>query len=125
MFTDGRIVPGIKPFRKQGRRTDYLLRYTRNSAIAVVEAKAIGANPYEGFQQSKDYAAILGLHFAYATNGQLIIEFDALTGLETERDSFPTPAELWTRRRNGLGLAPDTAERILRKPPSTVPRRQS
>ena len=36
----------------------------------------------EGLQQAKDYAEILGLKFAYSTNGTSIIEFDYLTGLE-------------------------------------------
>ena len=43
---------------------------------------------------------MLGLKFAYATNGTEIIEFDYLTGLETRlRTDFPTPAELWARLR--------------------------
>jgi len=65
-------------------------------------------------QQAKDYAEILGLKFAYAPNGAEILEFDFLTGLETERTDFPTPAELWGRQRAGLGLTDDTAaERLL------------
>lgn len=40
-ITDGRIVPVGKGFmRKPSRRVDYLLRYERNFALAVVEAKA-------------------------------------------------------------------------------------
>ena len=41
---------------------------------------------------------MLGLTFAYASNGHGIVEFDALTGLEQTRDDFPTPEELWARR---------------------------
>ena len=50
-------------------------------------------------QQAKDYAEILKLKFAYATNGKEIIEFDYITGLEREIQAFPTPAELWSRLR--------------------------
>ncbi len=40
-ITDGRIVPVGKGFiRKPPRRVDYLLRYTRDFPLAVVEAKA-------------------------------------------------------------------------------------
>ena len=40
-FTDGRIiVRGGKAERKKGKRADYLLRYTRDIPIAVVEAKS-------------------------------------------------------------------------------------
>ena len=40
-FTDGRIVPtGRKIKRRPQKRADYLLCYTRDFPIAVVEAKA-------------------------------------------------------------------------------------
>ena len=64
-------------------------------------------------QQAKDYAEILGLKFAYSTNGEGIVEFDYLTGLERELDSFPTPDELWERLRGGQGLDEVAAERLL------------
>src|SRR5437667_6974491 len=70
-FTDGRIVvAGNKPKRRKQKRADYLLRYRRDFPIAVVEAKPIYKLPGDGLQQSKDYAQILGLKSAYATNGQ-------------------------------------------------------
>jgi hypothetical protein len=69
-FTDGRIiVVGSKARRQKQKRTDYLLRFTRDYPIAVVEAKASYKTPGDGLQQAKEYAAILGLKFAYATNG--------------------------------------------------------
>src|SRR5204863_4197630 len=65
-------------------------------------------------QQSKDYTEILKLKFAYATNGREIIEFDYITGLERQLQSFPTPAELWSRLRAHERLADDaTATRLL------------
>jgi len=69
-ITDGRIVPVGKGFvRKPPKRVDYLLRYTRDFPLAVVEAKAAYKSAADGLQQSKYYAEMLGLKFAYATNG--------------------------------------------------------
>ena len=48
-------------------------------------------------QQAKEYAEILGLKFAYATNGTEILEFDYTTGVEQFVDQYPTPEELWNR----------------------------
>jgi type I restriction enzyme R subunit len=67
--------------------------------LAVVEAKAAYKLPGDGLQQAKDYAAILGLEFAYSTNGRGIVEFDFTTGKERQLDTFPKPAELWERFR--------------------------
>ena len=114
-FTDGRIVLiGEKVRRRPQKRADYLLRYTRDFVIAVVEAKAAYKSPSDGMQQAKVYAEVLGLKFAYATNGHGIVEFDFLTGKERELESFPTPDELWQRLRVGEKLKDDTAaERLL------------
>lgn len=101
-FTDGRIVVvGNRARRQAQKRADYLLRYTRDFPIAVVEAKAAYRSPSDGLQQAKDYATVLGLMFAYATNGH---------GMLTE---FPTPADLWARLRGGAHLTEETAERLL------------
>ena len=113
-FTDGRIVvTGEKVHRRQRKRADYLLRYTRDFTIAVVEAKAAYKSPDAGLQQAKDYAETLDLTFAYATNGHGIIEFDYITGQEREIDRFPTPAELWSRRQGVQEFSDDTADRLL------------
>ena len=113
-FTDGRIVvAGQRGRRRPGKRADYILRYRPDLAVAVVEAKPTYATPGDGLQQAKDYAEILGLKFAYATNGHGIIEFDYMTGLERELDAFPTPAELWARLTANESLSAETAERLL------------
>ena len=94
-ITDGRIVPVGKGFiRKPPKRVDFLLFYERGFPLAVVEAKGIWKTAGAGLQQSKDYAEILGLKFAYATNGPEIIEFDYFTGKETLMAAYPTPGEL-------------------------------
>jgi type I restriction enzyme R subunit len=113
--TDGRIVPVGKGFmRKAPKRIDYILRYTRDFPLAVVEAKAVYKSAAEGLQQAKEYALMLGLKFAYATNGPEIVEFDAITGLERAVNSYPTPAELWQRYRAAAGLgSPQAADQLL------------
>jgi type I restriction enzyme R subunit len=111
-ITDGRIVPVGKGFvRKPPKRVDYLLRYARLSARGRRgQAKAAA----DGLQQAKDYAGMLGLAFAYATNGHDIIEFDHFTGLEKPRADYPAPDELWQRYRAAGGLTDaQTAARLL------------
>jgi type I restriction enzyme, R subunit len=113
-FTDGRIVvAGTKVKRRPQKRADYLLRYRRDFPIAVVEAKTIYANPGDGLQQAKEYAQILGLKFAYATNGHGIVEHDFITGLDNDLDGFPTSEDLWGRLRASEGIDEKTAERVL------------
>lgn len=110
-LNDGRIVvPGGKPRRLRKKIPDFLLRYTRDITLAVVEAKSDHRPAGDGLQQAKDYAQILGLKFAYATNGHDIIEFDQYTGIESLIERFPTPNELWTRYQQGQGLTDETAK---------------
>ncbi len=113
-FTDGRIVvAGNKAKRRPQKRADYLLRFTRDFTIAVVEAKPSYTTPGDGLQQPKEYAEILALPFAYATNGHGIVEFDYLTGQERLLDTFRTPDELWGRLQASQGMSPAVAERLL------------
>lgn len=114
-FTDGRIVvTGNKCFRKKPKRADYLLRYKRDFMIAVVEAKTSYKNPADGLQQAKEYAEMLGLKFAYSTNGHGIVEHDYLTGKDKDLEIFPSPEELWDRIRRAESISDDiTAKRII------------
>jgi type I restriction enzyme R subunit len=112
-FTDGRVVfVAGRAKRGKQKRADYILRYRADYPIAIVEAKSYYNHAADGVQQAKDYALILGLKFAYATNGREIIEIDFFTGKETQRKDFPTPDELWRRQREGLG-DDVAAERLL------------
>ena len=116
-FTQGRIVVrGNRAERRRGKRADYLLRYTRDFPIAVVEAKAEYKKAADGLQQAKEYSGILSLRFAYATNGPEIIEFDFITGLERAMAVYPTPAELWSRLRAAEKLTDDDLVRCLLTP---------
>ena len=113
-FTDGRIVViGRKVHRRPQKRADYILRYRRDYPIAVVEAKAAYKLAGDAVQQAKDYALILGLKFAYATNGDDIIEIDFTTGTEAVVAEFPTPEELWARLRTAQGISDDIVQSVL------------
>lgn len=113
-FTDGRIiVVGNRVKRRPQKRADYLLRYTRDFTIAVVEAKAAYKLPGDGLQQAKEYSEMLGLKFAYSTNGHGIIEFDYLLGKESALDKFPTPHELFDRLNSKIQLDTDSVAKLL------------
>ncbi|MFO7585259.1 MAG: type I restriction endonuclease [Anaerolineales bacterium] len=104
-LTPGRIVPvGNQHTRKQGLRPDYMLFIRRNIPIAVVEAKAEYVNAADGLAQAMRYAEMLGVKFAYASNGRKIIEHDYITGLERDLVVFPSPDELWGRLEATLNL---------------------
>jgi len=82
--------------RGKSLSADYVLSY-RNTALAVVEAKADSLPLTEGVGQAKEYAAKLQLRFTYASNGKGIYAIDRETGEEGEAEAFPTPQELWQR----------------------------
>jgi type I restriction enzyme R subunit len=107
----GRILTtGSQNRRRRKKYADYLLCYDRDFPLAVVEAKRKHKLPQDGLQQAKEYAELLGLKFAYSTNGTGIVEFDYTTGLITALDRFPSPAELWTRWRQSEGLSVEIAD---------------
>ena len=113
-FTDGRVMfVGGAARRGKRKRADYILRYRPDYPIAVVEAKSEYQSAQDGVQQARDYAEVLGLRFAYASNGREIIEIDLAAGTEMERADFPTPEELWRRQRDALDLADPAAETKL------------
>ena len=113
-ITDGRIVPRGQGFlRKPPKRVDYLLRYRRDTPLAVVEAKAAYKTAFDGVQQARQYAEFLGLKFAYATNGHELIEIDYFTGKETAVTEYPDPETLWKRYQAGAGIKPSMTAPLL------------
>lgn len=110
-ITDGRInFDG-----KVGRRSspvfaDYLLRYRRSRAIAVVEAKAEDKHHCEGERQARDYASQLGLWFAYATNGHEIEFYNLKDNTQQTVANFHRPQELWQMYLQGAGFQDDSKE---------------
>jgi type I site-specific restriction endonuclease len=107
-ITDGRIISiGSKHRRGDALRADYVLEYRPGVPIAVVEAKREHAIAGKGLQQAKNYARLLDLPFAYATNGKGIVEDDRDTGLETDNlDAFPGPTRTRLLEHRGRGRRP-------------------
>lgn len=113
-FTDGRVlVAGRTVRRGPQKRADYILRYRPDFPIALIEAKAIHKSASDGVQQAREYAEILDLPFAYATNGREIIELDLLNGTEQVVDTIPTPDELFERLRISKGITDDEQSKLL------------
>ena len=95
-ITPGKIIDEAGK-RQKGKKPDYILYYNPSFPIAIVEAKEESKSPLDGMGQAKDYAQILGLLFAYSTNGHGIEEFDFIENLQKTIDHFPTPEELYKR----------------------------
>ena len=111
-FTAGKIEAAGT--RGKARRADYILYYRQPQfPIAVVEAKANYKLPSDGIQQAKTYAEMLGLKFAYATNGETIVEFDFITGKESQCHEMPSPVDLWHRLHSNEGITSRETALIL------------
>ena len=116
-ITAGRVIfRGRRPAREDQLRADYALEVSPGFPIAVVEAKREHAMPSDGLQQAKEYAELLDLPVALATNGHGIAEFDFHTGLERTLDHFPRPDEVWERFRSWKGIADDAVAEVLKEP---------
>ncbi len=139
-FTDGRISwSAAAPGAARASGPTISCAIARISRSPWSRRKRTTRSPGDGLQQAKDYAEILGLKFAYATNGNGIVEFDYLTGAEREIVDFPAPEELWQRLKASEGLTEPAAEHLLARPttsrtarpattrrsPSTAPSRRS
>lgn len=117
-FTDGRvIVRGNVTTRGKKKRADYILYHKANMPIAVVEAKDNKHSVGDGMQQAINYADILDLQFAYASNGDSFIEHDMKTGKEREisLDEFPSPQELWNRYKSTNDIT-EEEEKVITEP---------
>ena len=90
-ITAGRILGGGK--KAKPLVADYFLQF-EGKRLAVVEAKRFDSNYTEGHAQAVEYAAKLGLPFAFATNGRQIRFIDMRTGMESDISEYPTPQEL-------------------------------
>ena len=107
-FTDGRIfVKGRKTKRGVRKRADIILYYKANILVAVIEAKDNNHAAGAGMQQALEYAEMLDIPVAVASNGDgFVIQYRNNCGqignngkpIVTENadlDHFPTPDELW------------------------------
>jgi len=119
-ISSGRIL-NSDGSRTLPKRADYVLFYPdfRRHIIAVVEAKRVKEDPYQGLEQAKRYAKMLNVPFAYTTNGLRIIEYDFFTKQTRELERFPSPEELWNRYTQRRGL--DEAIKRLDSNPLEVP----
>ena len=125
VFTEGKIIViGRVAKRKKKKIADYILRYSQNFPIAIVEAKKRYRKASDGMPQAKEYADILGLKFAYATNGGVILEYDFTTGFEKEITEFPSPDDLWDRLHPADPVEKEAKE-ILLKPFYPIPGKES
>lgn len=117
-ITDGRIsLKGNMAIREKPKRADYILYMADNNPIAIVEAKDNKHSVFHGLQQAMDYAQMMGLPFAYSSNGDGFVEHDFLTGMERQfgLDEFPTEKEVVARYKQGFGLTP-AQEAIIAQP---------
>lgn len=111
-FTDGCIAVDDNNSVHRGKQkfADYLLLYKDNIPLAIVEAKALDHSADEGYSQAVDYARILDIPFAYATNGDDLIERDMLLGVNKslKMKDFPTMQSLWDRYIEEVSMSQDT-----------------
>lgn len=111
VLTPGRIVPiGNRHIRREGLRPDYVLFIRQDIPIAVVEAKAEYKSPAAGLQQAMQYAEMMGLKFAYSSNGKGIVEHDFITGMERDLETFRSPDELWERLKGTFNFQTEKDE---------------
>lgn len=111
-FTDGAIV--IDEYndakRRKAKKADYLLLWKDNVTLAIVEAKGQDHSADDGYSQAVNYARILDVPFAYATNGIDLIEKDMISGLNKKMKlkDFPDPDSLWDRYKLETNMSEST-----------------
>lgn len=91
-ISQGRLIGHGK--RSQPLKADYVLQY-KNRNLAVIEAKSDEKYYTEGVGQAKQYAGLLHIRYAYATNGLKIYCMDLEKATEGDVASYPSPDELW------------------------------
>ncbi|AOK51256.1 EcoAI/FtnUII family type I restriction enzme subunit R [Burkholderia stagnalis] len=113
-LTNGRVVVrGNKAHRdeKTIRRADYVLYFKPGIPLAIVEAKDNNHTVRDGIQQALAYADMLGVPFAFSSNGDGFVWHDktlqdGVLEREITMDQFPSPADLWQRYLAWKGIAP-------------------
>jgi type I restriction enzyme R subunit len=114
-LTAGQVmVRGRLVARGKAKRADYVLYLKPNLPLAVVEAKEPSHRIGDGMQQALEYAEMLGVPFAFSSNGSGFLFSDRTgqaTKVETELNlgDFPSPDELWRRFRAWKGFSDESA----------------
>ena len=105
-FTDGRITVDEygSAHRGKPKKVDYLLLYYQNIPLALVEAKGKDHTADEGYAQAIEYAGILDVPFAYATNGVDLIEKDMVSGLNREMKMIDFPDDILNVNGGAIAL---------------------
>ncbi|WP_321930173.1 EcoAI/FtnUII family type I restriction enzme subunit R [Burkholderia cenocepacia] len=114
-LTNGRVVVrGNKAHRdeKTIRRADYVLYFKPGIPLAIVEAKDNNHTVRDGIQQALAYADMLGVPFAFSSNGDGFVwhdktQQDGVLEREIAMDQFPSPTDLWQRYLAWKGIAPE------------------
>ena len=97
-FQKGKIIiEGNEAKRGEKKFADYVLFFKNAFPIAIIEAKRYYNYHADGISDAKEKAPILGVYFAYSTNGKKFEEFDFSTNKQRTLDKFPTPEELYER----------------------------
>lgn len=113
-FTDGRISVDEYNIahRSKPKKADYLLLFKDYIPLAIVEAKGIDHRADEGYSQAIEYARILDVPFAYATNGDDLIEKDMITGINKNMKiaDFPTMDNLWERYQRETSMTKEIVD---------------
>ena len=116
-FTDGQILVDGEGNTTRGKRkkVDYLLLFKYNIPLALVEAKGYDHDVNDGVGQALEYAAMLDVPFAYASNGKVFHEEDIKKGTNREisMEDFPTSDELWERYRKQEDITDDQMSLII------------
>ena len=100
-INDGKIeVENNITKRKRNLKADYVLFFSDNLPLAVVEAKHDRHLIGDGMLQAKQYAKKLDIRFAFTSNGSNFLFYDMKTGEEKELNlnEFPSPQDLYDKQ---------------------------
>ncbi|MGH3602343.1 MAG: EcoAI/FtnUII family type I restriction enzme subunit R, partial [Pseudonocardiaceae bacterium] len=115
-ITNGKIIASARRHRPgEPLVADYVLEYSDDLPLAVVEAKRTKVDAATGIEQAKRYAHRLELPVAYATNGHEIWEIE-MGGAIRKRREFPSPDELWERFCESEGVESQLEKEMLTAP---------
>lgn len=104
--------------RKAPKRADYLTWADNKMKLAVLEAKGEEHNANEGLAQAIEYAEMMDIPFAYASNGFDLIEYDRITKKyrNLKIDELPSRETLWKRFKSESALSNDELEMLNIQP---------
>ena len=130
-FAPGRIFrkEEYKYGREEPFRPEFVLYYkpddknAQEMPIAVIEDKPTSTRKLGiGAEQVKDYASLLGVKFAYVSNGEDVVEYNLITGKESNPYpiKFPTPEELWEKSQKKSPLKQESYPMIFQPYSRTI-----